>query len=592
MESREIELSIDAAQVVAPLDLMWQSTGFTPAKLLLGKTMQQTLAFLGAVPHEGIKHVRIHDLLDLVEVDDPYADSPTWDWSKLDEGLDVLVSNNLQPFFELMGHPSGHFDDMSDEKQVHAWRRLVRDLANHLMDRYGRERVESWYFEVWNEPDTGKAFNPPWGMDEIPKLNNFYDACSVGLTDANPKLRFGGPGTAMGLSGYLKGILAHLDNGTCFFTGQTPRCDFLSVHVKGGWSVNPRDPSTDKILRDTLEIINYIRDNHPRLLELPLLNDECDPLIGWKDHHAWRAGPYYASIICRILDRHLHEVIDTGAADMKLISNDNGFLGGWFQRTHLANFSKGVGTCLIKKPALTVMTLLSLLGDERIACEGVGAPAGETVGCIATRRGEGQVAILVYHHADRTRATGRARIRLAIRGIEKGMMLTHWRLDGDHCNPFETWEQLGQPEPLSAEQAEALRDAAELRRFEEPRELETDGPTATLEMDLPMHAVSLLVLTAKPQMGPGRVANLRGAVYTGPGGDNELMLRWDPLPSRAVRTYEVLCDAGQGPRRINAHDLIEGGLLHVRPSGATCRYTVRAVDLWGRTGPESEPFEA
>jgi L-iduronidase len=588
---RQVELTVDATEPVGPLEHFWRSTGFTPAKLLEGQVMQQTLAWLGAIPHEGIRHVRIHDLLDLVEVDDPYADAPNWDWSRLDAGLAVLVDNSLQPIFEIMGHPSGHFDDMGDEKQVRAWKRMVTALAEHLMDRFGREEVQRWYFEVWNEPDT-RAFRHPWGNEDVEKLNNYYDACSVGLAEANEKLLFGGPGTAMGLSTLLKGILAHLDGGTCFFTGQKPRCDFLSVHIKGGWSFHPVDPSSDKIMDDTREALDYIREHHPALLELPFLNDECDPLIGWKDRHRWRTGPYYASIACRIIDRHLREILDEGLGRFELLSNDNGFLGGWEYRTHLTRFDRAPGVCLVKKPVLQVMTLLAQLGDERIAVQGLGEP-GESFGCLATRRGRQQVALLVWHHHDRTRATGTAAVDLTVRGLGEGATLAHWRIDAEHGNPFELWEQMGQPDPPSAEQAQQLRDAAELTLLDEPGPVEVRDGIAHLSFELPMHAVSLLVFSA-PQAAPEKVTGLRGSVWQGPSGDNELLLAWDCPPSRAIRTYEVLAsESADGPfQRINAPDLLDCAFLHARPEGQRRFYKVRAVDVAGQPGPESEVFEA
>ena len=51
------------------------------------------------------------------------------------------------------------------------WKRLVRDLALHLIERYGRSEVETWYFETWNEPDVGW-----WTQGEAAFLR-YYDAC-------------------------------------------------------------------------------------------------------------------------------------------------------------------------------------------------------------------------------------------------------------------------------------------------------------------------------------------------------------------------------------------------------------------------------
>ena len=37
-------------------------------------------------------------------------------------------------------------------KSFHQWQQLVETFTRHLHERYGQQ-VESWYFEVWNEPN-------------------------------------------------------------------------------------------------------------------------------------------------------------------------------------------------------------------------------------------------------------------------------------------------------------------------------------------------------------------------------------------------------------------------------------------------------
>ena len=57
--------------------------------------MRLTLRYLGAIPRQGVRHVRIHYLLDLVTAKGLDSESPCYDWSKLDQGLDALVENRL-----------------------------------------------------------------------------------------------------------------------------------------------------------------------------------------------------------------------------------------------------------------------------------------------------------------------------------------------------------------------------------------------------------------------------------------------------------------------------------------------------------------
>ena len=141
--------------------------------------MRQTLSFLGAVPNRGVEFVRVHYLLNLVTGAKSRA-GIAYDWSLLDEALDVLIHRGLRPVFELMGNPSDLFDDFENPDQLRAWRDLVAELAARCVRRYGRDEVRAWTFETWNEPDL-----PFWRWGERGFLNHF-DACRAGLDAVDP----------------------------------------------------------------------------------------------------------------------------------------------------------------------------------------------------------------------------------------------------------------------------------------------------------------------------------------------------------------------------------------------------------------------
>ena len=80
-------ISVNANKSAGPLRHFWQSTGFTPASLLLAEPMQQLCQYLGSIPHGGVTHVRIHYLLELVRGSGFHREQPDYDWSLLDRGL-------------------------------------------------------------------------------------------------------------------------------------------------------------------------------------------------------------------------------------------------------------------------------------------------------------------------------------------------------------------------------------------------------------------------------------------------------------------------------------------------------------------------
>jgi L-iduronidase len=593
-------LHVNFGDVVAPLHHFWESTGFTPARLLLRPDMRQTLDYVASVPRWGMKHVRMHYLLDLVRG----GESGSWDWSELDEALDVLVARRLKPFFELMGRPGGRLFDFRDQEQLLEWRGLVATLAEHLMARYGRDEVRSWYFETWNEPDAHDTSVDVFHGD-VACLCAYYDACCAGLWSVDERLRMGGPGTCITLSPFFKGFLTHCADGRSRLAGRKVRIDFISAHIKGA-TMHPEDiqPSTMGIVADQRRVIDYIRSNHPSLAHVELMNNECDPQIGWCDVHTWHGRPYYASQIVRCIDAHIREIIDGCKGNFTLLSNDNGFVGSWGNRTQLARLPSNGTTiphqrssqtiapeapfALIKKPALNVMGMLSMLGQSRCAVEGAQWDERVTVGAIASRTGDDEVAVLVHCGTDRIMSGGKCRVRLDLQGVpfEQAAMV-QYVIDEDHTgDPFRVWERGNVNAAPSADELAALRAAHELCALR-PRRVACAGGKLRVTLEMPLQSVAMVVLARQPAEGPAVPADLRARAYAAIGGGTDVMLLWrgpgrPDAAGRHIRTYEVQASIGGSPQeRLSPDGLVFTGFLHAA-ADASARYRVRAVDFWGR----------
>ncbi|XP_015272895.1 PREDICTED: alpha-L-iduronidase-like, partial [Gekko japonicus] len=152
-------LKVDVAQPQRELKHFWKSTGYCPplphnrADLFdLSKDQIVNLAYISSVPHNGIEQVRIHWLLELIRVGVTNG-TLHYNFTSLDNFMDLLWENKLNPGFELMGSPSGYFTDFEDKHQVIRWKSLIAQLAKRYVERYGLEHVAKWNFETWNEPD-------------------------------------------------------------------------------------------------------------------------------------------------------------------------------------------------------------------------------------------------------------------------------------------------------------------------------------------------------------------------------------------------------------------------------------------------------
>ncbi len=603
---------VNANEVLRPFNRFWRGTGFSPAELLLEPEMRQMLAYMGGVPHQGIRYLRVHYLYNLLTSTGGYA----YDWSLLDRAVDVMVEHRLKPFFELMGNPSNLFTDYENLDQLKHWRDLVTATASRYAERYGIEELKSWFFETTNEADSG------WWTYGEKGYTNYYDACVAGLDAVDPSLPMGGPGTARTLSPIFRALMAHCDSGTSILTGNgPPRLDYISIHEKGvNGSKEDLTPRSNSIVDRTMLVVDYLKQNHPRLATLPIVNDECDPQLGWSDYHSWHGKAYYAGIIAKILEQHDRRIIATGAADYQFLSNDHAFIGSWGQRTIFAyfgarNFTKAqwehktdlsklatdIDTAtpfeLIKKPGLTAMELLATLGHEVCAVTATPAldPDRDGLAVMPTRLSGGGASITVINSVDAINRSGRTAVRLEVAGLQPGRQaLCVFRIDDEFTNPMEVWEAQrdesnprGPWEPVGAPPAPTEAQFAELRRAQEPALLhpisviDAEAGSLSLDLDLPLPSLTQVLVVPDSGAPPAAPTGLRVERYRGLGGREERMLFWAAGDDRPAIFYEVLASTdGVTYERINPVPLISTAFLHMSPP-AGIRYAVRARDAFG-----------
>ena len=89
---------------------------------------------------------------------------PIYNFSYVDQAYDGLLQNGVRPFVELSFMPNKlasrnaihafwYKQNVAPPKDWDKWDDLVYQFTKHLVDRYGLDEVQKWYFEVWNEPN-------------------------------------------------------------------------------------------------------------------------------------------------------------------------------------------------------------------------------------------------------------------------------------------------------------------------------------------------------------------------------------------------------------------------------------------------------
>ncbi|NXA08851.1 IDUA iduronidase, partial [Sapayoa aenigma] len=604
------EVYVDARRAERPLQHFWRSTGFCPplphsrADLFdLSKDQELNLAYISSVPHGGIEQVRIHWLLELVALRNCKAISGSLHDSFChDNFCHTLKKKSLLQVFDERIWPAGATIVCFDLGHVE----LVHSLINEACptDRYGLEHVAKWNFETWNEPDHHDFDNVSMTVEGF---LNYYDACSEGLRAASPLLKFGGPGDSfhpLPKSPICWSLLCHCYNGTNFFTGETGvRLDYISLHKKGSGS-------SLYILQQEVEAVQQIQKLFPNFSSVAIYNDEADPMVGWSIPQLWRADVTYAAMVVKIIIQHQNLLISkaNNTINYTLLSNDNAFLSYYphyfTQRTLTARFqmnnTQPPYVQMVRKPVLTVMGLLALLGEKQIFAE-VKSSGGEntqnsTVGVLASVHipsemqpsDSWQAALLMYSSEDNRTSSSINTVTVNATHFPslRELVYVTYYLDNNQTNPYLKWKNLGSPDFPSPEQFQQIRDAEDpltAGPFPFP-----EGGILTLKQDFPIPSVFLVHICARPRSAPGQVTGVRLIPLT----KGQVTVLWDDdcVNSKCIKTFEVeFSSDGKAYQRINAKDTIFSLWVYSPGSSVSGFYRVRAIDYWGKAGLFSLP---
>ncbi|BFZ22574.1 hypothetical protein BsWGS_25613 [Bradybaena similaris] len=614
-------IKFNASDVRGKLDHFWRSTGFCPplphsdaGTFDLSPDMKQNLAYIGAIPNDGISQVRVHWLYDLVTVTDFVNGGPQYNFTQLDEFVALVHENELHMGFELMGNPSNIYTDFENNTQLHWWKDLVIETAQRYIEKYGIDYVRKWNFESWNEPDCHDFDNLTM---TVQGFLNYYDACSEALLAVDPTLVLGGPGDAcwpaMGTprSKYADAFLNHTVHGTNYFTGETGvRVDYLSFHLKG-------EGKGLLILQKELQNAQYIQTNYPELADKPYMNDEADPLTGWSKPEEWRADAFYAGLVAKVIAQHqniLKGKPDPAIKNYTLLGNDNGFLSYYpnqfTQRTLLARFQMNVTkpnyVTFVRKPVYQVMSLLSLLGDQQIHVD-TSASNTSDYGALASLHeakdnkntsDSWQVTLLMYGASDPN--TTKPSVDLEVQwGIDpppgtKSLKMFMYMSYNRAANPYSIWAI-----NYNKTAFPTLKQFAEIRNQEDPVCLMYDVPVESGLVPLPAsfqlldpHIV-VMHLCAEPDSPPEKVTGLRFINVTA----GQVLIVWSDsnIHTKCIQNYDVELSTSSpsGPyKKINIHASIITLFLFETDSEQKVQgyYRVRAVDYWKRGGDYSDSF--
>jgi xylan 1,4-beta-xylosidase len=251
-----------------------------------------------AVDELGFRYIRFHaifhDVLGTVRIEDGKT---VYNWSKIDQLYDDLLARHIRPFVELGFTPEAlatsqnhifYWNGNTSHPKPEAWRNLVDAFIRHIEQRYGKDEVRTWFFEVWNEPNLSGF----WEGGDQKAYFELYDLTATTIKSIDPALRVGGPSTAG--AAWVPEFLAHVKQSGA-------AVDFVTTHtygVQGGFldeegkSDTKLDPSPAAIVGDVRHVREQI--SASAFPALPLYFSEWSTSYTPRDsvHDSYISAPY------------------------------------------------------------------------------------------------------------------------------------------------------------------------------------------------------------------------------------------------------------------------------------------------------------
>ncbi len=549
---KTVTINVDASRTTGAQAHLWRYIGYDECNYTYipeGIGLLKKFAALGDAPY----YFRTHFMFCTGNCHGTYkfgstniyweneAGEAVYDFTYYDKIIDSFLETGNKPFVELGFMPmdlvdksylrpvGGNWESYNQYKEVgwtcppkdyDKWHDFIRAVIGHLVEKYGEKEVESWYFELWNEPD---IFYWSGTAAEYCKL---FDYTEDAVHQVLPGLRLSGPAVTGIFEGgraqkFFRFFLEHCRRGTNFRTQkQGTRLDFITFHVKGGGF--PFEMHAGKAVPSVESLVHQVKLGLDAIREFGYQDREV--VLSEADPDGWAAGGIYdnANMIFRNTEYYAtyvastYEKIDQLCAryGVKVRPLAWAFL---FPGERCFEGTRTFTTQGIDKAVFNLFKIYGSLGEEKLAFTSDGAEkldflkepdigrkdhsqyTGEgeetDVSGFAVRGKKGETQIVVYsHNNDRDKREDRE-ITVRVEGLGADQVrVAHYRIDREHSNPYSEWVRQGSPLFPEGEQYAAIKARDGLEKLEEDRTLAVTEGRLELRFTMPAHGVSYLVI--------------------------------------------------------------------------------------------------
>jgi len=532
-------IKVDFREKTGPMRPVWAWFGYDEPNYTYMKDGRKLLSELSALSPVPV-YVRTHSLL--VTGDGKAAlkwgstnaytedanGNPIYSWKLVDSIFDTYVKRGMKPLAQIgfmpealstnNSKPYHHHWKPGDPytniitgwayppKDYNKWRELVYQWVNHCVERYGKKEVESWYWEVWNEPN-GAYWQA--SRDEYFKL---YDYATDGVKRALPTARIGGLDVAgtgsKGGSEWLTKFIEHCISGTNYATGKTGApLDVVLFHAKGQPQlINGRVVMNMATQLNDIKTGFKIVSSFEATKHLPIIIGESDPEgcaacgMATNPENAYRNGTMYSSYTAASFAREYALARQLGINFLGAVSWSFEFEDQpWFYGY------RDLATNGVDKPVLNVFRVFGKMGGDLVKTSSNRAYALDSLLHSGIRGTQTDIdglaainghaaALMVWNYHDADEIGKPENVALQLSGIPaKAAALSIYMIDQENSNAYTAWKKMGSPQSPTAEQIALLEKAGQLKETDRHK-IQIRSGKATQDLKLERQAVALIKL--------------------------------------------------------------------------------------------------
>lgn len=415
----------------------------------------------------GIEYIKISNIFsdELMVYKEDDLGNPIYNWSYIDTIFDFFYEINLKPYVEIgfmpvdlatkKHHNPSWRTNVSYPKSLKKWGNLVSEFIKHCIERYGKDEVEKWYFEIWHAPNFANAF---W-LENEKSFFKFYKETFFAIKSFSPTFKVGTPGL-MPINNFqwVDEFLNYCNNNSIVF-------DFAASYIYTNFG-QPTNSNGQRIIQ-------------PSIIESPISNKDFlkDAILYWKEKFnskvsnnieffvsEWNLSPFsndYNHDTCFLSTYIVYNVLNNinnincivFLSLMDIIDN---------RLSEYKLFHGGIGLFTyngIKKPAYNAFLLLNKLGNNLIeqGTDYIVTSKNYSYQILIYNYSHfdelyriGDKSLLSYHNRynifDETKKTKSVNIVLS---LESGnYRIKRFILNREYGSSFDAWLDMGSPETI------------------------------------------------------------------------------------------------------------------------------------------------